>query len=187
MSVPVSTGICDDPTPNTPGSPARRCLNWSTKAMVFSPSYPLNCGEIEKVIRFSVLNPRFCLRRFHRVCANSVAPASSSTVNATCPATSTLRKRTWPGPADPVEPWSFRICDTPPRATRHAGIQPNTKAEAAVAAAANPRTVASTCEVIPCTPPSETTAWVKMFINQAPRRMPNPPPATAQRKLSTIN
>ena len=187
MSVPVSTGICDAPTPDTPGSPARRCRNWSTKATVLVPSYPLNCGETEKVIRFSVLRPRFCLRRFHRVCANKVAPARRRTVNATCPATRSLRKRTCPGPADPVEPWSLRTCDTLPRATRHAGSKPNTKAEAAVARAANPKTLASTFEVIPCTPPSETTAWVKMFINQEPRSRPKAPPASAQRKLSTIN
>ena len=98
-----------------------------------------------------------------------------------------MRNRTWPGPADEVEPWSFSICETPVRATRHAGIRPKSSADTTVATTANPRTFPFTRELSPCTPPSVTTAWVKMFINHTPRTSPRPPPPSAQRKLSTIN
>src|SRR5438034_26768 len=104
ISVPTSIGICDDPTPSTPGSTASRSLNWSTSATVLASSYPLNCGEIENVIKFSVLSPKFCFRRFHSVRANNAPPVSNSNVNATCPATRYFRNRTWPGPADVVQP-----------------------------------------------------------------------------------
>src|SRR5713226_4805789 len=177
ISVPVSTGICDDPTPSTPGTALSRSLNWSTRATVLASSYPLNCGEIENVIRFSVLNPRFCFLKFHNDRENSAPPVSNSRVNATCPATRYLRNRTWPGPADVVEPWSFIICETPVRVARHAGIRPNSSAETTVAAAANPITLPSNRAAMPCIPASETTAWVKMFIIQLPKTSPRTPPA----------
>ena len=137
------------------------------------------------MIKFSVLNPKLCFRRFHSVRANSAPPVSNSRVNATCPATRYFRNRTWPGPAEVVEPWSFNICETPALVARHAGISPNSSAETTVAAAANPNTLPSTRLVIPWTPPSETTACVKMFIVQVPKISPRTPPPSAHRKLST--
>ena len=134
-----------------------------------------------------MLNPRFCVRRFHSVRENSAPPVNNSSVKATCPATRYLRNRTWAGPAEVVDPWSFSVCETPVRVARQAGISPNTSAETAVAAVANANTLPSTRAVIPCTIASETTASVKMFIIQAPKMSPRTPPPSAQRKLSTNN
>src|SRR5260370_12428820 len=123
---------------------------------------------MENVIKSSVLSPRFCCLRFHNVLANSADPTSSNNVNATCPATRTLRKRTCPSPADALEPCSFSICETPLLATRQAGIRPKRIADATVAAAANPKMLPSIVQVTPSTQTPQTTAWVKTFISQTP-------------------
>src|SRR5882762_6121788 len=78
MSVAVIIGICDDPTPSTPGSVPSRSLSWSTSATVLASLYPLNCGAIENVIKFSVRNPRFCFLKFHKVRENSAPPVSNT-------------------------------------------------------------------------------------------------------------